>query len=88
VDSGAAKALIEKHRSLLPAGITSVDGEFQRGDVVAIRSADGTLIARGLSNYRAEQIQAIRGKKTEEVRRLLHDAAYDEVVHCDNLVME
>jgi glutamate 5-kinase len=88
VDSGAVKALIEQHRSLLPAGITSVDGDFQRGDLVAIRSADGTLIARGLSNYRAEQIQAIRGKKTDEVRRLLLDAAYDEVVHCDNLVME
>jgi glutamate 5-kinase len=88
VDSGAVRALVEQHRSLLPAGITGVEGDFQRGDLVTIRGVDGKQIARGLSNYRAEQILAIKGKKTDEVRRLLQESAYDEVVHCDNLVID
>src|SRR5438132_11724457 len=51
VDDGAVKALVEKNRSLLPAGIVRVEGGFARGDLVAICSAAGTVIARGLSNY-------------------------------------
>jgi glutamate 5-kinase len=56
--------------------------------VVAIAGADGTTIARGLSNYSATEIEGIRGKKTTEVRAILEDSAYDEVVHRDNLVLE
>jgi glutamate 5-kinase len=88
VDDGAAKALVEKNRSLLPAGIVKVEGEFERGDVVAIVTAAGQRIARGLSNYPREQIERIRGKKTAEVRAMLSDATYDEVVHRDNLLVE
>jgi glutamate 5-kinase len=88
VDAGAAVAVGEKNRSLLPAGITAVDGHFERGDLVAIKDPAGQVIAQGLSNYSAEMIQQIRGKKTAEVRALLGDAAYDEVVHRDNLVVE
>ena len=88
VDDGAVKALVEKNRSLLPAGIKSVTGGFSRGDVVAINSADGRLIARGLSNYSVSEIEVIRGKKTIEVRAILQESAYDEVVHRDNLVLE
>jgi glutamate 5-kinase len=86
VDDGAALAVAQKNKSLLPAGIVRVEGSFARGDVVEIQSADGKAIARGLSNYSHEDVQRIRGKKTAEVRTMLAEAAYDEVVHRDNLV--
>jgi len=88
VDDGAIKALIEKNKSLLPAGIVKVVGEFNRGDVVAIADANGVTIAKGLTNYTAAEIESIRGKKTSEVRAILEESAYDEVVHRDNLVIE
>jgi glutamate 5-kinase len=87
VDDGAVKALVEKNRSLLAAGITAVQGDFDRGDVVAIHSAGGAEVARGLSNYGAEDVERIRGKKSAEIRAMLSVGAYDEVVHRDNLVI-
>ncbi|MGA2496356.1 MAG: glutamate 5-kinase [Tepidisphaeraceae bacterium] len=88
VDAGAAVAVAQKNRSLLPAGITAVEGHFDRGDLVTIKAPDGQLVAQGLSNYGWQLIEEIKGKKTAEVRTLLGDAAYDEVVHRDNLVVE
>jgi glutamate 5-kinase len=88
VDDGAVKALVEKNKSLLPAGIVKIDGSFARGDVVSITNSDGKIIARGLSNYSAEDIKLIRGKKTADVRLLMKDGSYDEVVHRNNLVIE
>ncbi len=88
IDDGAVSALVEKNKSLLPAGIQKIIGEFDRGDVVGIAGSNGRLIARGLSNYSAAEIEAIRGKKTAQVRAMLAEAAYDEVVHRDNLVLE
>ncbi|HXE54583.1 MAG TPA: glutamate 5-kinase [Tepidisphaeraceae bacterium] len=88
VDDGAVKALVEKNKSLLPAGIVKVEGQFAPGDVVAICSTDGSVIARGLSNYSAADVERIRGKKTADVRTLLADATYDEVIHRDNLVVK
>ncbi len=87
VDAGAVKALVEKNKSLLPAGIVRVEGLFERGDCIAVKSPDGELIARGLSNYPSEDVERIRGRKTSELRSLLADAAYDEVIHRDNLVL-
>jgi glutamate 5-kinase len=87
VDDGAARAVAEKNRSLLPAGIVRVEGVFERGDVVEICDPAGAVVARGLSNYSATDVERIRGKKTQEVRALLADEAYDEVVHRDNLVV-
>ena len=87
VDEGAARAVREKNKSLLPAGIVKVLGEIKPGDVVSIIGPDGALVARGLSNYSTGDIDRIRGKKTADVRALLADAAYDEVVHRDNLVI-
>jgi glutamate 5-kinase len=87
IDAGARRALVDQHRSLLPAGIVSVEGTFQRGDVVAIKSQDGTELARGLTNYSSDDVERIRGKKTQEVRKTLADGAYDEVVHRNNLAM-
>jgi glutamate 5-kinase len=87
IDDGARRALVENHKSLLPAGIISVQGPFDAGDVVAIVCGE-TEIARGLSNYSSPDVQRIARMKTQEVRMLLAEAAYDEVVHRDNLVVE
>jgi glutamate 5-kinase len=87
VDAGAARALTQQNRSLLAAGIVRVEGNFSRGDCVAIQGPDGAGIARGLSNYEAAEVERVRGKKTKEIRALLGEAAYDEVVHRDNLVV-
>ena len=88
VDAGAAKALIEKNSSLLAAGIKKVEGDFNSGDVISIAREDGTAFAHGLSNYSSADIQRIAGKKSSEVRSILAEAAYDEVVHRDNLVLD
>ena len=87
VDDGAVAALVEKNRSLLPAGVVKVDGAFAPGDVVAIVGRDGRVIARGLTNYSHLDVEKIRGKKTTDVRGLLGTGAYDEVVHRNNLVV-
>ncbi len=88
IDGGACKALVENNKSLLPAGIIKVTGEFDRGDVVAITDEAGKLIARGLSNYNAADMATIHGMKTRQVREMLAEAAYDEAVHRDNLIVE
>jgi glutamate 5-kinase len=88
VDAGAALAVAKKKRSLLPAGVTAVVGQFERGDLVGVEDSEGNEIARGLTNYSADLIGKIMGKKTAEVRQILGDAAYDEVIHRDNLVVE
>jgi glutamate 5-kinase len=88
VDDGARKALVEQNRSLLPAGIVRVEGDFSRGDAIGIAGADGTLIGRGLSNYSSGDMTRIKGKKSQQIRQILADGAYDEAVHRDNLVLE
>jgi glutamate 5-kinase len=65
-----------------------VEGEFSRGDAIGIASADGVLIARGLSNYSSADMSRILGKKTQQIRQILAEAAYDEAIHRDNLVLE
>lgn len=88
IDDGACRAIIERGKSLLPAGITSVAGSFKIGDSVDIRSGDGTKIGRGLVNYTAEEIRRIQGCKTSEIeKRLGSSKEFDEVVHRDNLVL-
>ena len=87
VDAGCAKAIAQHNKSLLPAGIVKVEGSFARGDVVAIVSPEGHTIARGLTNYAAEDVAKIKGKKTAEVRAMELERTYDEVVHRDNLVV-
>jgi glutamate 5-kinase len=87
IDDGAVRALVEKNKSLLAAGITAVSGSFEKGDPISIQARDGVEVARGLSNYSAQAIAQIQGRKTAEVRTLLGEAAYDEVIHRDNLVI-
>ncbi len=87
VDAGACRALCRDGRSLLPIGITGVDGDFQRGDVVALCGPHGEEFARGLTNYAADELRRIAGKRTAEIAQELGGLPYVEAVHRDNLVI-
>jgi glutamate 5-kinase len=87
VDSGAVVKLRDEGKSLLPIGMTAVDGDFSRGDVIAVRDADGTEIARGLANYASAEGRLICRKPSSEFEKLLGYAAEPEMVHRDNLVL-
>jgi glutamate 5-kinase len=87
VDVGARRALESGSKSLLAIGVIEVSGEFEKGDVVGIRDAAGNEFARGLTNYATADAQLIRGLHTQEARRALGSALYDEIVHRDNLVL-
>ncbi len=88
VDDGAAKALREGGKSLLPSGITDVAGHFKKGDTIAIVDSAGGQVARGLTNYSARDIDAIKGLKTSQIAAALGEKPYDEVVHRNNMVVE
>ena len=87
VDDGAAKALRERGKSLLASGIVSISGNFKSGDVVTITDSAGRDLARGLTNYAADDVARIRGRRSCEFKKILGDKFYDEVVHRDNLVL-
>jgi len=87
VDDGAARALCEKGKSLLASGIVGTSGSFRAGDLVIIADERGGEIARGLTNYDADALAKIRGRKSSEFRKILGEKPYDEVVHRDNLVL-
>ena len=87
VDGGAMQKLRSQGSSLLPIGMTAVDGDFSRGDVIAIRDLQGVEIARGLANYAAVEARLICRKPSTEFEKLLGYAAEPEMVHRDNLVL-
>lgn len=87
VDDGAVKALVERGKSLLPSGIVNVSGSFDVGAAVAVCDARGNELGRGLTNFNAEDIQAIKGLKTDQIAERLGSKEYDEVIHRDNLVV-
>lgn len=87
VDDGAKQALIQRHTSLLPSGITAVTGHFAAGMVVTISDAAHREIGRGVVNFSSEELLRIRGKHTREIAGILGRKGYDEVVHRDHLVM-
>ena len=87
VDAGARQAIESASKSLLAIGIVEVVGEFEKGDVVAIRDLSGQEFARGLSNYSTPDARLIAGLRTDQAREVLGSALYDEVVHRDNLVL-
>lgn len=86
IDNGAVEAL-KKGRSLLPVGVTSLEGTFERGDLVVIHNPTGQEIARGLSSYSVEDARAIIGKKSPMFSSILGYNSGDELVHRDNLVL-
>ncbi len=89
VDAGAARVLRDAGSSLLPVGITEVEGEFERGDAVEVRAgegSDGEPIGRGIVNYSAAELRRIKGMRSEQVRELLPQAD-EEAVHRDYFVL-
>jgi glutamate 5-kinase len=87
VDDGASRALRDQGRSLLAAGVRDVEGEFERGDAVAITGGDGQRIACGIANYAAQEILRIRGVRSDRIESVLGHHYGGEVVHRDNLVL-
>ncbi|MEE8581552.1 MAG: glutamate 5-kinase [Myxococcota bacterium] len=87
IDPGAVRALLERGRSLLPAGVVEVRGNFRIGDSVTCVDQQGRQLARGLAGYSAEDVTRIRGLATREIPRVLGYSNGDEVIHRDNLVL-
>jgi glutamate 5-kinase len=87
LDEGAVAALTLRGKSLLPSGILDIQGTFLTGDPITCATQKGVVFAQGLTNYSAETLQRIKGKKTSEIRELLGSLEYEEVIHRDNLVL-
>jgi len=87
VDDGARKVLLERGKSLLPAGIVGVTGKFRPGDAVSIGDRKGRVFARGISAWSHEQVERGKGKKSAEVRAILGENVPPEVVHRDDLTI-
>ena len=86
VDAGAVKAL-RGGKSLLPAGVTRVEGRFDRGDAVVVRDAAGSEIARGLSAYASDDARRVCGRRSQELEAILGYRGRDEIIHRDDLVL-
>ena len=87
VDAGAAQKLRNEGKSLLPIGVIEVDGDFARGDVIAVREPGGGEIARGLANYSAPETRLIARKPSAQIEAALGYAGEPEMIHRDNLVL-
>jgi glutamate 5-kinase len=87
LDSGAVAAIVQAGKSLLAAGITSIEGDFRSSDAVQLCDSNGSEIARGLVNYSSTELQQIQGRKSEEIPAVLGYAGAETVVHRDNLVL-
>jgi glutamate 5-kinase len=87
LDDGAVAAVVERHKSLLPAGVSGVEGHFAAGDPVELRDVSGRAVARGLVNFDARELPRLLGRSTRELARELGPAYEREVVHRDDLVL-
>lgn len=86
IDAGAEQAL-RAGRSLLPVGVATVEGTFQRGDAVTVRNSAGQDLARGLATYAVDEVGQLCGRRSDEIEELLGYRGRDEVIHRDNLVL-
>jgi glutamate 5-kinase len=87
LDEGAVRVLLEQGSSLLPVGVTGIDGSFTRGEMVACLTPGGEEIARGLSAYSSEDARKIQGRSSREIEEILGYPGEAELVHRDNLVL-
>jgi glutamate 5-kinase len=87
IDDGAVRAITGKGKSLLPAGIVEVIGEFGAGSPVEFINVGGEVLGTGLVNYSADDIRKIMGLQTSEIKKRLGEKPYDEVIHRDNLTV-
>jgi len=85
LDKGAVKA-VNKNASVLPAGVTSVKGNFDRGDIIAIKDEKSATIGLGISNYSSDEISKIKGIRSSEINELVENNYGDEVVHRNNFI--
>jgi glutamate 5-kinase len=87
INDGALRALVARKASLLPIGVTGVEGEFEKGDVVEIRDGSGRVHGRGLVNYDADACRKLAGRHSDDIDTVLGYRGYDALVTRDNLVM-
>jgi glutamate 5-kinase len=87
VDEGAAAKLRDEGKSLLPIGVTTVHGDFHRGEVIAVCASDGTELARGLTNYSAAEARLIARKPSSAFEAVLGYLAEPELIHRDNMIL-
>jgi glutamate 5-kinase len=87
LDDGAANAIMQNGKSLLPSGIVAVEGEFGLGAAVRLMNSRQQSLGIGLTNYTAQDIRTIMGLKTGQIKERLGSKPYDEVIHRDNLVI-
>jgi glutamate 5-kinase len=87
IDAGAMQKLRDEGKSLLPIGVVEVNGEFARGDVIAVRSTGGSEVARGLSNYSSAETRMIARRPSSQIAAALGYAGETELIHRDNLVL-
>jgi glutamate 5-kinase len=87
LDAGASRALAAGGKSLLPVGVTAVEGDFERGAVVTCIAHDGRELARGMVNYGSAEARRIRGRASSEIEAVLGHADEPELIHRDNLVL-
>ncbi|MCC2335599.1 glutamate 5-kinase [Cellulomonas wangsupingiae] len=87
LDDGAVRAVVDRQTSLLPAGVTDVEGAFEAGDPVELVDAEGAVVARGLVAYGAEEVPQLLGRSTSELRDALGPGYDRELVHRDDLVL-
>ena len=87
VDTGARNALVHKGRSLLPIGIRQLTGHFPMGSLINIKDENGTVFAKGLTDFCSDELELIMGHQTSEIADLLNECHYSEVIHRDNMVV-
>ena len=87
IDRGAEEALIERGRSLLPAGILTVEGDFKRGETISVSTAKGKEIARGIARYSSKDFDLIKGKQSEEIIEILGYFYGVVAVHRNDLIL-
>jgi glutamate 5-kinase len=86
IDEGAARALVAGG-SLLPVGVVAIEGRFDRGDAVTVRSRDGRDLARGLVAYDSDEARRIQGRRSDDIEALLGYRGRNELIHRDNLAL-
>lgn len=87
VDRGAAEAMRRRNTSLLPAGVVEVEGEFRRGDIIAVHDAAGAALAYGIANYDSDDARKLKGLHSGRIPEVLGHHLGDEVIHRDNIVL-
>ncbi len=87
IDDGAAKALRELKKSLLPAGVKDVLGDFESGSMIRCMDSSGSEVARGVTCFSSDQIRMIMGRHSEEIEKVLGTCPGEEVIHRDDLVL-